>query len=91
MLLTLKIIDEKLVSTQFLCGQKMTIGDIVVFNEVSQFFAMTGLSTTSEEVSGYTFLTKWYTKKMLSDPDIAKHDQDMKDTLKKCFKTMPEN
>jgi glutathionyl-hydroquinone reductase len=50
MMLTLKTIDEKLVSSPFLCGQKMTIGDIVVFNEISQFFEMTGLSPSHDDV-----------------------------------------
>jgi len=35
MLSCLKALDEKLVGDSFLCGNKMTIGDIVVFNELS--------------------------------------------------------
>ena len=70
MLLTLKTIDDKLVTTPYLCGSKMTIGDIVVFNEISQFFEMTDLSTTHQEVVQFEFMTKWFTHRMANDPEI---------------------
>lgn len=91
MVQTLKTIDDKLVSSPFLCGPKMTIGDIVVFNEISQFFEMTGLSTSSPDISQYAFLTKWFTTRMANDADISKHDQEMKAAVAKCTKTMPDN
>ena len=74
-----------------MCGAKMTIGDIVVFNEISQFFEMTGLSPTSPEVAEHTFFVKWFTQRMAADPEISKHDSEMKAALKKATKTLPEN
>ena len=91
MLTTLKTIDEKLVSSPYLCGAKMTIGDIVVYNEVSQFFEMTDLSVTHADVSGFDNLAKWFTTRMSVDPEIQKHDQEMKNALGKVKKTMPDN
>jgi len=35
MLQCLKSLDEKLAAANFLCGSKMSVGDIVVFNELS--------------------------------------------------------
>lgn len=69
----------------------MTIGDIVVFNEISQFFEMTGLSPSHDDVVQYAFLAKWFNQRMGNDPDIQKHDHEMKSALTKVIKTMPEN
>jgi glutathione S-transferase len=35
MIQSFKALDDKLSSSNFLCGSKMTVGDIVVFNELS--------------------------------------------------------
>jgi len=35
MIQCLKALDDKLAAANYLCGSKMTVGDIVVFNELS--------------------------------------------------------
>lgn len=69
----------------------MTIGDIVVYNEVSQFFEMTDLSCTHADVAGFDNLAKWFQTRMSADPEISKHDAEMKSALAKVKKTMPDN
>lgn len=61
----------------------MTIGDIIIFNEISQFFEMTGHSVGHPDVAQYACLAKWFTSRMASDPEISALDKEMKDTLAK--------
>ena len=85
---TLKAINERLVANPYLCGKTMSIGDIIVFNELSQFFEMCDIKLNVGEVATHDFLVKWFNR-MLADEAVAKLDKDMKDTLAKTKKTKP--
>ena len=70
----------------YLCGNKMTMGDIIVFNELSQFMELVGMNPTGQELAAYPFLSKWFNQRMGSDEQIKKLDQEMKETLAKIKK-----
>ena len=70
----LKILDFRLVDNIWLCGAKMTIGDIIVFNDLSMFMQLNDLNPQSAEMAEHTNLMKWY-KKMGREPEIAKFDK----------------
>ena len=65
----------------------MTIGDIIVYNELSLFFEICDISPTSPEIGAYTMLQRWFNERMSKDEAIAKLDQDMKNALSKHNKT----
>ena len=52
----------------------MTIGDIIVFNDLSMFMQLNDLNPQSAEMAEHTNLMKWY-KKMGKEPEIAKFDK----------------
>ena len=60
----------------------MTIGDIIIFHELSQFMHMCGLTIDSDELRAHEFLSKWYTQRMIVDQTIAKYDKEMKAAAK---------
>ena len=53
----------------------MTIGDIIVFNEMSQFMEMCQLTIDSEEIVSHEFLVKWYKTRMANNEVIIKYDK----------------
>ncbi len=71
-LMSLKTLDMKLIENQFLCGNRITLGDVIVYNEVSMFMALTDKTAQSSEFSKYPNLVKWLTVKMPSHDAIAK-------------------
>ena len=66
----------------------MSIGDIIVFNEIAMFLEISDLKITDDELKGYPQIQKWMTK-MYSDPAIQKLDQDMKTAAKSYKKVIP--
>ena len=58
----LKTLDQRLVENPNLCGGRITIGDIIVFNELSLFLELNGLTVKSPEFQGMPNLTKWFEK-----------------------------
>ena len=67
----------------------MTIGDIVVFNEVSMFLEINDMRPNDDELKNFPSLQKWLTSKMYSDPVLQKLDQDMKNAAKGLKKSIP--
>ena len=57
-------IDGKLKkdSLPYLCGRIMTIADIIIFNELSQFLFLTKLDFTQEKLATMEKLKQWYTE-----------------------------
>jgi glutathione S-transferase len=45
-----KTLDDKLVSQNYLCGSRMTLGDIVVYSELSMFLELCDMTATSQEL-----------------------------------------
>ena len=84
----LKTLEDELETKSFLCGGKMTIGDIIVFNEISQFLYICDMKMNSTEMSEMKNIAKWYAK-IGKTPEFAKLDKEMKDALSKCQKHMP--
>lgn len=66
----LSVIDMRLVDGPFLCGSWMTVADVIVFNDISMYMELCGLTPKSSELSQYTNLLKWFSVKMLSNPVI---------------------
>ena len=82
-------LNARLIHSDYICGPKMTIGDIIVFNELSQFMQMCDLTINSDELKNQEFLSKWFVNKMLVDPTIAKYDREMKEALSKAKRVTP--
>ena len=86
----LKGLDLKLVEHTYLCGEKLTIGDIVVFNELSLFMQLNELNPEHEDLAAYPNLMKWFKTKMLGVLVFKTYDDQMKEALAKVKKTVPQ-
>ena len=64
-----KALDDLLVNGKFLCGDSMTLADIVVFSDVAQFVEMNKFTADSPEMS-YPNLMRWYSKSMMGNASI---------------------
>ena len=61
-------LDQKLVDYEYLCGNKLTIADIIVFNELSLFVELNpDKGIGSADMEAYPNLVKWFNTKMLSN------------------------
>ena len=61
-------LDDRLNTEQsFLCGEKLSLADIVIFNEVTLYMEIMGLDTDSEEIKDRAYLVKWLKTKMLNN------------------------
>ena len=85
----LKGLDLKLVEHTFLCGEKITIADMVVFNELSLFMELNNYGVDHEEMVPYPNLMKWFKTKMLGNQTVKTLDDEMKESLSKVKKTWP--
>ena len=84
-------LDMKLVEHAFLCGEKMTIADIIVFNELSMFVELNSdKNMDSAEMSAYPNLIKWFNTKMLTNQHVKACNDEMKMALSQTKKTKPE-
>jgi|TARA_B110001450_G_scaffold62479_1_gene59261 glutathione S-transferase len=81
----LKILDLRLVDAPWLCGARMTIGDIIVFNDLSMFMNLCDYTPSTQDMSEHQNLMKWF-KKMQKEPEIAKLDAQFTEALKKSGK-----
>ena len=77
-------LDDRLNTEQsFLCGEKLSLADIVIFNEVTLYMEIMGFNTESEEIQDRANLVKWLKTKMLNNLQVIESHQKMKDALKK--------
>jgi glutathione S-transferase len=87
----LKALDFKLVENAYLCGNKLTLGDLVVFNDLAMYMELKGYTIESKELGEYPNLTKWFNLKMLQNPLVKEVYLDMKESLKKAKKNQPSS
>lgn len=81
----------KLVEHSYLCGEKMTIADIIVFNELSMFVELNpDKNMDSAEMSAYPNLVKWFNTKMLANAHVKQCNDEMKMALSSIKKSKPE-
>ena len=66
----------------FLCGEKISLADIVIFNEITLYMEIMVLDYESQEIKERTNLVKWL-KKMLNNLIVIELHQKMQDALKK--------
>lgn len=84
-------LDMKLVEHSYLCGEKMTIADIIVFNELSMFVELNpDKNMDSAEMSAYPNLVKWFNTKMLANAHVKQCNDEMKMALSSIKKSKPE-
>mgnify|MGYP003929737091 CR=1 FL=1 len=69
----MKILDLRLVDAPWLCGARISIGDIIVFNDLSMFMSLANFNDKSPEMAEHVNLMKWY-KKMLKEKVVAEYD-----------------
>ena len=80
----------KLIDHAYLCGDKLTIADIIVFNELSMFVELNpDKGINSAEMDAYPNLQKWFTSKMLVNQHIKAVNEEMKTALAAIKKTKP--
>lgn len=84
------MLDQRLVESPYLCGDKITLGDVIIFNELSLFMELCDLNPQSAELSEHINLIKWFNIKMKSQKVFADFDEEMKAELKKVKKKKPE-
>ena len=86
----LKGLDLKLVEHQFLCGDKLTLADIIVFNEISLFIELNELDIDSADLAQYPNLVKWFKTKMLANEKFKESNDAMIKALSLTQKTHPK-
>ena len=86
---SLGALENRLIDQPYLCGKNMTIGDIVVFNEVSMFLEICDMKPNDPELNSFPSVQKWLTGRMYSDQALMKLDQDMKNAAKGLKKSIP--
>ena len=79
----LQSLDLRLVESSFLCGEDMTIADIIVFNDISLYMELMGVNLESKELERLPNLSRWFRHKMLNDVKVDKANKEMKEALKK--------
>lgn len=63
----LRALDAKIADHSFMCGEKLTFGDIVIFNDLSLFMELMELTPESEDMQEFENLMKWMKSKMLNN------------------------
>ena len=86
----LPIFDQKFFNSPYLCGNKIRLDDVIIFNELSLFMELCDLNPQSAELSEHINLVKWFNIKMKSQKVFADFDEEMKAELKKVKKKKPE-
>ena len=81
-------IDGRLAEKAYLCGDAITMGDIVVFNDIAQFLAVTDTSLDHPDLSKHSNVKRWFNK-MEENEVILKHVQDMRAALKDTKRSIP--
>ena len=85
----LQSLDSRLVKSSFLCGEDMTIADIIVFNDMSLYMELRGVNLDSKELERLPNLSRWFRHKMLNDPQVDKTNKEMKEALKNITPAKP--
>jgi len=85
----LQSLDGRLVESSFLCGEDMTIADIIVFNDMSLYMELMGVNIDSKDIETRPNLQRWFRHKMLNDPKVEKANNEMKEALKKITLAKP--
>ena len=71
-------LDDRLnTEHSFLCGERISLADIVIFNEVTMYMEIMGFNTESEEIKDRKNLVKWLKTKMLNDLQVNESYQKM--------------
>jgi len=68
----------------------MTIADIILFNELSQFLFLTNLDFTQEKLATMEKLKYWYTDQMPTDKIVMDLDERMRKYLEKRPRPIPQ-
>ena len=100
---SLKVFDKQMAQKKFVCGDHITIFDIMFYNELSQILFLRnkymkkvepGLNSDLDENSelmNYENINKWYTRTMPSDetyPKIQAVDADLRESFLRTIKTL---
>ncbi len=81
----MKALDAKLNESEFVCGDRISIADIIIYNDISQYMAMCFYELDSPEIANYPNLVKWITNKMKLYPLLNDLDNDMRTALRETF------
>lgn len=74
----------------YLCGDKLTIADIIVFNELSLFVELNeDKNIESPEMANFPNLVKWFKIKMLNNGTFKQLNDEMKTALASVKKSKP--
>jgi len=65
----------------YLCGRTLTIADIIIFNELSQFLFLTNENFKEGKLAGMEKLEYWYSTQMATDKIVMALDERMKEYL----------
>ena len=83
------MIDTLLGKHFYLCGDKCSLGDILVYNELTLFLAVTDMKWTrpageeGQDVSEFEHLCKWGSSRMQALYPLKGIDEQMKVALRK--------
>ena len=80
----LKALDQELVKTSHLCGDVMTLGDLLVFSDLLQYIEINGFNEKSPELKDYENLMRWYSTKMMAKPQLKQVVEEFREALKKA-------
>ena len=84
----LAAIDGRLSEKPYLCGNDITLGDIVVFNDIAQFLAVTNTDLNHPDLDKHANVKRWFNK-MEENEIVLKHANDMRNALKDVKKVIP--
>lgn len=84
----LSAIDGRLAEKLYLCADTITMCDIVVFNDLAQFLAVTDTALNHPDMDKHSNVKRWFNK-MEENEVILKHVQDMRNALKDIKRTIP--
>lgn len=66
-----------------MCGEHLTLADIIIYNELSMFLELTKQKWTSPDMKELPNLVRWATEHIGKRQDIKALDDSMKEELKK--------
>lgn len=88
----LNAINGKLVGGTYLAGNKSTMADYIIYNELSQFLSLLDIDIDkSEDFVSMTYLKDWFQKTMKNNNDeLMVLDKKMKDAFEKTTLFIPQ-
>ena len=90
MKLCLQSLDTRLIESSFLCGEDLTIADVVTFSDVSLYVSLMQIDIDGDVFSKMQNLFRWFKHKMLLEPKVAQANKEMQDALKKTTINKPK-